>query len=81
MIEYTNESFSFSFGDEEDLKVLLEDINSSYSAEVSCSFENLEEMDFELLNIKDLKNTVDLNKRKGIPEEIKYVIYVKHFIL
>ena len=44
MANNTNDSISFSLGDERDLKNLLRDINSSYSVDESCSFEYFNEI-------------------------------------
>jgi hypothetical protein len=64
----TKESIEFSIGNGEDLKDLLDNISSSHSVEVDCSFEYSSEIDFQLLSQEDLLKT--RNKRKGIPEDI-----------
>lgn len=70
MNESTKGSISFNLGEEDDLNGLLENINSSYSANVSCSFENYEEMILDDA-IKGENYTEKQLKRRGIPQDIK----------
>jgi subtilisin-like proprotein convertase family protein len=69
MIETSRDSFSFSIEDENDIKNLLEEINSSYSAEITCSFENSNEIEIELFSPDEIIE--NRKKRKGIPNDIQ----------
>ncbi len=68
MIENLDGSFSFSIENDMNLKELVYDINSSFSAEIECSFDISIELEEEIYSIDDLiKNR---KKRKGIPEDV-----------
>lgn len=64
-----NKSIDFSLHQENDIQDLLENISSSYSANVSCSFENDIDID-----ITEYTNN-QLNKRKClrnvVPQHVK----------
>jgi|LauGreDrversion4_2_1035121.scaffolds.fasta_scaffold1095443_2 hypothetical protein len=66
-------SIEFSLGDEADLKNLLQNINSSYSIEPSCSFEYYNEINEEML-FNDKEKAGKQNKtEKRVPVEVKYL--------
>jgi hypothetical protein len=68
-MDNTKDSIDFSLGDDNDLKHLLEDINSSFSIEISCSFDYSRE-----INEAEVENLCVENKpkkRKGLPEDVK----------
>ena len=63
------ESIDFSLGDERCIRQLNEEINSSYSANMSCSFEYSMDIKTDLLPSEELIKKRE--KKKRIPEEIK----------
>jgi hypothetical protein len=72
MQDTTKDSVDFSLGDDNDLKHLLEDINSSFSIEASCSFDYSREIDEVDLDNVDVERKCK-TKRKGLPEDVKYL--------
>jgi hypothetical protein len=68
-MDNTKDSIDFSLGDDNDLKHLLEDINSSFSIEVSCSFDYSREIDAAEVDNIFVENKP--KKRKGLPEDVK----------
>jgi hypothetical protein len=68
-MDNTKDSIDFSLGDDNDLKHLLEDINSSFSIEVSCSFDYSREIDEAEVENLFVENKP--KKRKGLPEDVK----------
>jgi hypothetical protein len=64
-------SLNFSLGDEGDLKNLLQNINSSYSIEPSCSFEYYNEINEEMLFNEKEKPHKQNKTEKRVPIEVK----------
>jgi hypothetical protein len=65
----TRDSIDFSFDNDQDLKELLDNISSSHSANVSCLFEQCD--DIEVIDGTKDEIIKSRANRKLIPEDIK----------
>ncbi len=60
---------SFSINNDEGIRDLMEELNSSYSAEVEVSFDCETEFYDDVFSVQELQE--NKNNRKGIPEDVQ----------